>query len=239
MVPIKLLGVSATPIKDGNCDSLVKKALEFAEELGDVNTEFMSTAGKEIKVCIHCQWCIENRAPCRFKDDVHEILDGIERCDGLIIGSPAWINTLSPFVLNIFSRARYQVFFTNKFRNKVAGLLTLGFFGIGLEHALDVLRNVVSCFNIIPVAEASVLASTAAYGERPAYLEHGVLDDKRGMRQTKAVATRVVELTRMLKYARQAGVGLPERLQLTAIGAQVKQADQKVFVDGVWRDKED
>jgi len=237
-VKIRILGLSATPIMDGNCDKLVQCALKTAEELGGVETEFITTADKEIKVCKHCQWCIENRAPCKFKDDVHEILDRIERCDGLIIGSPTWINSLSPFLLNIFSRARYQVFFTNKFRNKVAGLLTLGFFGIGLERAIDIMRNVVIAFNIIPVAEATTLSSTAAYGERPAYMEKGVLGDEKGINNTKNVSTRVVELSRMIKYARLAEVGLPEHLQHTVVGGNVKKADQKIFVDGVWRDKQ-
>jgi multimeric flavodoxin WrbA len=235
---ITILGLSATPIKDGNCDKLVKYALNAAAELGHVDTAFMSTAGKDIKACIHCQWCIENRAPCKFQDDVQEIFDEIEKCDGLIVGSPAWINTLSPFLLNIFSRARYLAFFTNKFRNRVAGMLTLGFLGFGLEHALDTMGNIISSFHMIPVANGSALASTRAYGQRPSYLKNGVLDDKWGLLQVKEVATRVVELTRMIKYAREAGVGLPEQLQRTVTGGKVVDADQKVFIDGVWRDKE-
>jgi len=237
MVKIKLLGLAATPIEEGNCENLVRYALEAAEELGDVETEFISTAGKDIQVCIHCQWCIENRAPCKFKDDVHLILDAIERCDGLILGSPTWINTLSPFLLNIFSRARYLVFFTNRLRNRVAGLLTLGFFGFGMERALDTMRQVVSCFSIIPVSEGSALCSTRAYGGRPAYLEQGVLDDKQGMSQTKLVATRVVEITRMMKYAKEAGIGIPDEVQRTVVGGKPAPEGQKIFVDGVWRDK--
>lgn len=238
MVKVKIIGISASPIQNGNSDKLVKSALKTAKELGDVETDFISTAGKDIKVCIHCQWCIEHRAPCKFKDDAHEFLARIEECDGLILGSPTWLNTLSPFFLNLFSRARYQVFFTNKFRNRPVGLLTLGFLGFGMERALDTMRNIVTSFYMIPVAEGSALGSTRAYGERPAYLEHGVLDDKWGMVQTKAVATRVVELSRMLKYAREANVGLNENQKLTPIGGKPKLADQKVFVDGVWRDKE-
>jgi len=238
MSAIKILGLSATPIQGGNCDKLVQAALQTAKDLGGVETEFVSTAGKEIMACTHCQWCIENRAPCKFDDDVHPILDSIEKCDGLILGSPTWANTLAPFALNVFSRCRYQAFFTNKFRNKVVGLLTLGFLGFGMERALDTLRHVTSAFNMLAVGEGSALGSTRAYGQRPEYLENGVLDDKWGMAQVRSVALRVVEVARMIRYAREAGVGLPEELLRTLTGGRVKAADQKVFVEGVWRDAE-
>ena len=235
MISIKLLGIAATPIKEGNCENIVRYALEAAQELGDVDTEFISMAGKDVKACIHCQWCIENRAPCKFEDDVHSIFESIENCDGIIMGSPAWLNTLSPFLLNLFSRARYQVFFTNNFRNRVAGLLTVGFFGFGMEHAIDVMQNVVSCFNIISVADGSALCSTRVFDQRPAYLERGVLDHSQGLAQTKLVATRVVEVSRMMKYAREAGVGLPDELQRTVVGGKPLAKEKQVFRKGVWR----
>jgi multimeric flavodoxin WrbA len=237
MDTVRILGISATPIESGNCDNLVQYTLKAAEEMGDVETEFITTADKEIQACIHCQWCIENRAPCKFDDDVHPIFAGIENCDGLIIGSPTWVNTLSPFLLNVFSRARYQAFFTNKFRNRVAGLLTLGFLGFGMERALDTLRHVLSAFNMITVGEGSALGSTRAYGQRPAYLERGVLDDEWGLIQAKAVAVRVVEVSRMIKYAKEAGMGLPKEFERTVTGGKVREADLKVFMDGVWREK--
>lgn len=237
MVKIRVLGLSGTPIKDGNCDKLVQHALKITEEFGDVETEFITTADKEIRTCIHCQWCIENRAPCRFDDDAHEIFDRMEKCDGLILGSPVWFNTLAPFLQNLMSRARYQAFFTNNFRNCVVGFLTLGFLGFGMEHSLDTMSYMFTGLNMIQAGKGSALGTTRAYGQRPAYLEHGVLDDKWGMIQTRAVATRVVEVTRMVKYAEENDIGIPKELRLTSTFGKVKERDKKVFVDNVWRDK--
>ena len=75
-VHVKILGVSGTVIKDGNCDALVKEALKGAQEIGEavgggVETEFFPLADKEIAMCEHCQWCIENRSPCKIQDDFH------------------------------------------------------------------------------------------------------------------------------------------------------------------------
>lgn len=232
---INILGLSATGIKGGNCDTLVQEALKMAADLGNVETHFITLADKKIMRCKHCQWCIENRAPCKYKDDAYPVFDEIARCDGLIVGSPTWLNTLAPHLLDLFSRARYITFFTHNFRNKVVGCLTLGFLGFGMEHALDTMRNVIRIYNTIPVAEASVLGSTRAMGQRPAYLERGVLDDNWGMKQVKTVATRVVEVTRMIKYASDAGVTIPDDYKVTVTGSRVRPPAEKVFVDGVWR----
>ncbi len=55
MVKAKILGISGTPIKNGNCDKMVQESLKACTELGDVETEFITLADKEITMCKHCQ----------------------------------------------------------------------------------------------------------------------------------------------------------------------------------------
>ena len=66
-------------------------------------------------------------------------------------------------------------------------------------------------------------------GQRPAYLERGVLDDKAGMRCVSLAAIRVVEVGRMIKYAQNAGVGLSKD-QMVTPGARLTK--NKKFVKG-------
>ncbi|HEX77054.1 MAG TPA: flavodoxin family protein [Dehalococcoidia bacterium] len=238
MVAIKLLGISATPIKGGNCDALVQEALKTAQGLGDVDTEFVTLADKEVAMCRHCQWCIQNRAPCKIEDDYHSIVNQILGSDGLILGAPTWSMTLSPPLLNLWSRFRYFNFFTADLRNKVVGALTLGWFGFGMDKALDVIETLAGISMMLPVARAGAVVSTAAFGQRAAYMEHGVLDDTLGMARVRAVAERVVEVARMIKYAKEAGIMPPPDQLVTLTGAHLKPAGKKVFIDGVWRDKE-
>lgn len=236
MVPvnIKVLGISGTPVKGGNCDIMVQEALKSAAELGGVETEFITLADKSIALCQHCQWCIENRAPCKIKDDAHPIFDKMIESDGWILGAPTWNATLAPLLLILFSRWRYWHFFTDKMRNKVVGYLTVGFLGMGNERALDVMGV---GGPMIVVAKGWAIASTAAFGQRPAYLEHGVLDDKGGMRRVREVGVRVVEIAKMIKYATQAGIVLPKEYMATSIGARSQlRPTKKVFVEGVWRE---
>ena len=65
----KILGISGTPIKGGNCDKAVQAALESAATIEGIETEFITLADKKIASCIHCQYCIKNMVPCKFEDD--------------------------------------------------------------------------------------------------------------------------------------------------------------------------
>lgn len=241
-IKVKILGISGSPIKGGNCDTLVQAALSSAAEmggvLGGVETEFITLAGSNITMCNHCQWCIENMAPCRVEDDARWIWEKITECDGLILGAPTWAFTLAPPMTILFSKVRYYAFFTQKLRNKVVGYITLGFFGFGLEQSLDTMENFTKPI-MLPVARGWAIPTTAAFGGRPAYLEHGVLDDKAGMRRVKNVAIRVVEVARMIKYATQSGIVLPDEYTFTVTGERWPPLKKKVFVDGVWRDTEE
>jgi multimeric flavodoxin WrbA len=238
-VQVKILGISGTPIKGGNCDTLIREALKAAAEVGEVvggvETEFITLADKNIAMCQHCQWCIENRQPCKVKDDFHMISDRIEQCDGLILGGPTWFRTLAPPLLNMWSRLRYEAFFTHKFRNKPTAGLTLGYFGVGMEYALNVLRNISNMMGIW-VGGAYAVGSTVALGQRPAYLENGVLDDTAGVRRVRNLSLKVVEIARMIKHAKNSGVVLPDQFVRTTVGAKLKPREEMNFADGVWRE---
>jgi multimeric flavodoxin WrbA len=242
MVDVHILGISGTVIKNGNCDTVVKEALKSAEELGsselgEVTTEFITLADKKIAMCKHCQWCIENRAPCQYQDDAQKIYGEIAKCDGLILGTPTWFNTVSPTLPIFFSRARTVVFFTHEFRNKIVGLVTLGFLGWGFERCIDTLRNLITPFHMIPVMEAWVTASTVAFGKRAEYLEHGALDASWGIMRTRLIGPRVVEVARMIKYATKNGIVIPEQFKRTFVGGRIQPTEQMEFTDGVWRAK--
>ena len=236
-VKVRILGISGTPIKGGNCDTMVQSALASVQGIPGVETEFITLADKKIATCEHCQWCIENRSPCKVKDDAHLIFDRMIAADGLILGTPVWNIGAAPIWPILLSRWRYYQFFTYSFRNKVSGTLSVGFLGMGMERALEDLEVAGRGAGFV-VARGYAIASKAAFGERPAYLEHGVLDDKAGMARVQSVATKVVEITRMIKYATQAGVTLPDDYIRTFRGARLQEGKKKVLVDGVWREQD-
>jgi len=227
MDKVHILGISGTPVLDGNCDKLTQHALKAAEEVGDVETEFITLAGKKIAVCDHCQYCVENQTYCKIKDDANPIWERINACDGLILSAPCWLRTVAPPILMLLSRCRYQMFFGFDFRNKVAGALTLGWFGTGMDIATLELMHVASRFMMIPVAEGMAISSGVAKGERATYMEHGVLDDKRGVISARNVGYRVAEVAKMVKYAEANGVGVAPEYQITTSGGTVRRKPKK------------
>lgn len=210
---IKIVGISGTPISGGNCDQAVQAALESAAKLKGVETEFITLADKKIAACNHCQHCIENQVPCKLEDDANWIIDKMAEADGMIWGAPVWTHAISPQLINLTSRCRYHVFFTGDFRNIVFGTVTVSWFGVGEEFALMTMEAIAGNWLMLPVARGWAKVSAAAFGQRPDYLEHGVLDDTAGMVRIRLVGTRVAEVAAMIKYANTAGVGLPPNEQ--------------------------
>jgi len=205
----KILGISGTPIKGGNCDKSVQAALESAAQLEDIETEFITLADKEIMSCKHCQHCIDHKTSCKFNDDANWIINKMAEADGMIWGAPVWTHTIPPQLINLTSRCRYHVFFTGDFRNIVFGTVTVSWFGVGEEFALMTMEAIAGNWLMLPVARSWAKVSEAAFGKRPAYLEHGVLDDTAGMLRIRLVGTRVAEIAKKIKYANEANVGLP------------------------------
>jgi len=208
-VPVKIIGISATGIIDGNCDKIMKVALETAAGFDHVETEFITLADKEIMTCKHCQWCIENAKPCKYEDDATWILQKMEKADGFIWGAPVWSHTIPPHMINLISRARFQCFFTGTLRNKVLGTFVVSWFGVGEEMALMNLEALGHNYLLLPVYRGWARVSTAAFGRRPQYMENGALDDAAGMARIKTMAKRVVEISRKIRFAENAGVGVP------------------------------
>ena len=209
-VPVKIVGISATPILNGNCDRVMGEALKAAEALGQVETKLISLADKTIMTCTHCQWCIENMKPCKYEDDATWILREMSGADGFLWGTPVWSHTIPPHMINLMSRARYQAFFSGELRDKVLGTFVVSWFGVGEEMALLTLEALGHNTLMIPVYRGWACVSTSAFGQRPEYLEHGALDDARGMVRIRTMAKRVVEIARKIKFAGDAGVGVPE-----------------------------
>jgi len=231
---VKILGISGTPVQGGNCDKLVQLALESAEEVGDVQTEFIALAEKEIAPCQHCQYCIENKTDCKVQDDANPIFEVMKAADGLIVGAPTWNWNAAPHMQTLMSRARKILFFTHDFRNKPFGVLTLGWFGRGNEYSKLQLKILLEAFSMIPVAEGEATSSAAAFRQKARYMEHGVLDDPLGVRLAKNVGYRVTEMAKLIEHSIESGFSFPPEYQADRKGDTLK-FKKKEFKDGVWR----
>jgi multimeric flavodoxin WrbA len=116
----RIVGISGSPRTGGNTELLVKEALGAAAE-ENVQTEFISLAGKRIEPCDACGSC-ERARRCHIEDDFEAIYARVEDADGIIIGSPVYFGSATPQVKALIDRAGcIQGVRGDKFKGKVGG----------------------------------------------------------------------------------------------------------------------
>ena len=103
---VTILGISGTPIAAGNVEYMVRKALETAESIGGVRTEFASFHRRRVRFCAACDECLFT-GECVIKDDdMEELYQMMHRCDGLLIGVPVYLGSLPGEVKTFIDRCR-------------------------------------------------------------------------------------------------------------------------------------
>jgi len=131
---IEILGICGSPIKRGNTEVFLKEALKAAEETGNVKVNFISLAGKDIKDCRHCNWCIRKQTEGKFcaqEDDMAEIFPQVVKADALMLATPVYVTRLSGYLACFLDR--FRVFswgnvYHGKLENKVGGALAVAWF---------------------------------------------------------------------------------------------------------------
>ena len=70
-MPYKIVGISGSPIKEGNTDTFLSTIMDSAEEKG-LQTDIVNLSNMTIKNCIHCNFCLSKQKTdkyCSLKDD--------------------------------------------------------------------------------------------------------------------------------------------------------------------------
>lgn len=213
---INLLGISGSPVSNGNCDRVMEEALSIAGGQDGVQTEFVGLAKMEISGCRHCNWCVKNQTEenfCILKDDMNALYPKFLWADGVFLVSPVHIGRLSGMMANMLDRLRAFVHGNvhgGRLRNKVGGAIAVAFVrGGGVETTLLSLQAVFHVFNMIPARSrsyhlgAACLTSTEGKGRIVKGVRHMALEDKFGMESVKSLSERVLELARIIKAGRQ------------------------------------
>ena len=90
---MNILGISGSPRPDGNTANAVQHALNLLKNKR-FTTHYISLTNKKITPCISCWECAKTYA-CIFDDDMSEILDAMNWCQGMIVGSPVFFGMVS------------------------------------------------------------------------------------------------------------------------------------------------
>ncbi len=209
---INVLGISGSPIKGGNTEVLLQKALKEVEA-EDANVEFVSLAKKKIGDCIHCNWCARNQTEeklCALKDDMDDIYPKLLSADAVILASPVHIGRLSGLMANMLDRCRVAIHgkvYRHAFKNKVGAGIAVGWYRHGgIETTLLSLHYAFFILDMVPVSPG--ISSVYGAGGLTSYQGEGfcekddklpVLRDEYGFETSKATVQRAIEVARLIK----------------------------------------
>jgi len=85
---VKVIGLVASPRKNGNTDILLRKALEGARAEG-AETEIYYLNELSIRGCQGCYGC-KKTGKCVIKDDLVKVFAAIDEANSVILGSPVY-----------------------------------------------------------------------------------------------------------------------------------------------------
>ena len=103
---MKVIAFNGSARKNGNTSILINYVLEAIEKHG-IETELYQLAGKEIRGCLACFKCFDNKDQrCSVKKDIlNGCIEKIMESDGVIIGSPVYFSDLTPETKALIDRA--------------------------------------------------------------------------------------------------------------------------------------
>lgn len=216
---IHVLGICGSPIKGGNTEHFLIEAMKAIEDLPDVNTEVITLVGKDIKDCIHCNWCLRKQEEgkfCFIEDDMVDIFPKVLTADVLLLATPAYVARVSGYLANVMDRLRACAFgnvYEGQLKDKVGGALAVGWMRHGgIETSLLSIDYFFFGFEMITATVhhpgvlfgAGGISSFEGTGKFDPTDKLGVLKDEWSLNGARALAQRTVELARIIKAGKKA-----------------------------------
>src|SRR5450759_2018570 len=91
---MNIIGIIASPRKEGNTAWIVNKILEGAKEQG-AETQSFNFSDLDIKPCHGCWCCHKGDQGCVIKDDMQKLNDAIDHANAIVFGSPIYMMQMS------------------------------------------------------------------------------------------------------------------------------------------------
>ena len=107
---MKIIGIIASPRKEGNTAWIVNKILEGAKEQG-AETQSWYFSDLDIKPCRGCLIChkADRDRGCVINDDMQKFYDALEHADALVLGSPIYMGQMSAQAKTFMDRLFAQI----------------------------------------------------------------------------------------------------------------------------------
>lgn len=189
-----ILGINGSPNQDGNTAFLLREGLSVARELG-AKTQLIQVAEiLDDLTSPFCEVCTTScDASCGTGNRLGDALSLLRAADGLIIGSPVYFGTVSGQLKAFWDKTRI-LRKEKALLNVVGGCVTVGNarFG-GQETTLRAIHDLMLVQGMLLVGDGhrdDDCGHQGACAQRPAQ------EDANGIKRTKILMRRIVEVAR-------------------------------------------
>ncbi|MFX1276284.1 MAG: flavodoxin family protein [Promethearchaeota archaeon] len=190
----KLLGVCGSPRNQGT-EHAIKYALEYASKKFGFETEFWTVRGKNIKFCIHCDYCIREKKGCMHIDNLVDLYPKIEEAKFLLFGTPVFQGNLSGQLKTVMDRCRALIARNSDvFKDKIGAALAVGGDRSGgQEIAIRTIFDFFQQNHVICVSGGAFGANLGASLWTRDQGRKGIEADEEGLRTIRKVIKRMAE----------------------------------------------
>jgi len=186
-----ILGFCGSP-RSGATEYVIKEALKMIESKG-YKTKFYTIKDKEIRYCIHCDYCLQKKG-CIFDDDMDLLYKLLKEAEGIIIGTPVYNGGITAQTKAVLDRTRAIVAADPKvFEGKKGIAVAIGGDRIGgQELAIQQIITFYLLNGIIPLSGGFFGANVGATFWSKDTLE-GVKTDEEGFKSLKKTVKRFLD----------------------------------------------
>lgn len=191
---MKVLLINGSPNAKGCTFTALSEAAKVLQECG-IETEIAQIGNKAVRGCIGCGGCKEKKR-CVFQDDItNEMIEKMEKADGLIIGSPVYFASPNGNLISMLDRFFYA---GNCFAHKPAAAVVSAR-RAGTTATLDDLNKYFS------IRQMPVVSSTywnMVHGNCP----EDVMKDEEGLQTMRNLGRNMAWMLKCIESGKENGI---------------------------------
>lgn len=191
---MKVLLINGSPNAKGCTFTALSEAAKVLQECG-IETEIAQIGNKAVRGCIGCGGCKEKNR-CVFQDDItNEMIEKMEKADGLIIGSPVYFASPNGNLISMLDRFFYA---GNCFAHKPAAAVVSAR-RAGTTATLDDLNKYFS------IRQMPVVSSTywnMVHGNCP----EDVMKDEEGLQTMRNLGRNMAWMLKCIESGKENGI---------------------------------
>ena len=188
-MPLSVVMFNGSPRAGGNTQLCLERVRAGLEEEG-IAVEIVPLATKDVRPCRACMQC-KGKGTCVQQDDLNELLAKMQEADGMVLGSPTWFGSVTPWIKNLIDRSGFVSRMNRHLFKRKVGTPVIA---VRRGGAVQVYNEIISFFAINHFYMVGSSYWNFAFGLEPGE----AVKDAEGMRTMDDIASNMAYLLKAL-----------------------------------------